>query len=232
MFYIRSLCFFFFFFKQKTAYEMRISDWSSDVCSSDLDALRFIEFATDFAKSQGMDTEKLEVLYRDARQFIAGKKPNQMDTAELLTVKGLIRKGEAITGARFAGLPDENIHFQNLPFYDRGKYSKELDFEDDIVATMELLQAIKPQQIFAAGDFADPHGTHKVCFDIIYQAMTRLRKTEAWTKDCWLWLYRGAWHEFEIHEIEMAVPLSPKEVLRKRHAIFKRSEEHTSELQS
>src|SRR3546814_20860491 len=131
MFYIRSLCFFFFFFKQKTAYEMRISDWSSDVCSSDLDALRFIEFATDFAKSQGMDTEKLEVLYRDARQFIAGKKPNQMDTAELLTVKGLIRKGEAITGARFAGLPDENIHFQNLPFYDRGKYSKELDFEDD-----------------------------------------------------------------------------------------------------
>src|SRR5690606_10458148 len=187
----------------------------------DDDALRFIEFATDFAKSQGIDTQKLEVLYRDARQFIAGKKPNQIDTAELLTVKGLIRKGEAIAGARFAGLPDENIHFQNLPFYDRGKYSKDLNFEDDIVATMELLQRIKPHQIFAAGDFADPHGTHKVCFDIIHQAMTRLRKTEAWTKDCWLWLYRGAWHEFEIHEIEMAVPLSPNEVLRKRHAIFK-----------
>ncbi|MFB2118154.1 glucosamine-6-phosphate deaminase [Parapedobacter sp. 2B3] len=187
----------------------------------DDDALRFIEFATDFAKSQGIDTQKLEVLYRDARQFIAGKKPNQMDTTELLTVKGLIRKGEAIAGARFAGLPDENIHFQNLPFYDRGKYSKTLDFEDDITATMELLQQIKPHQIFAAGDFADPHGTHKVCFDIIHQAMTRLRKTEAWTRDCWLWLYRGAWHEFEIHEIEMAVPLSPNEVLRKRHAIFK-----------
>ncbi len=187
----------------------------------DDDALRFIEFATDFAKSQGIDTQKLEALYRETRQFIADKRPNQIDTAELLTVKGLIRKGEAIAGARFAGLPDENIHFQNLPFYDRGKYSKELDFEDDIVATMELLQRIKPHQIFAAGDFADPHGTHKVCFDIIHQAMTRLRKTEAWTKDCWLWLYRGAWHEFEIHEIEMAVPLSPQEVLRKRHAIFK-----------
>ena len=187
----------------------------------DDDALRYIEFAADFAKSQGIDIQKLEVLYRDARQFIADKKPNQMDTAELLTVKGLIRKGEAIAGARFAGLPDENIHFQNLPFYDRGKYSKALDFEDDIVATMELLQQIKPHQVFAAGDFADPHGTHKVCFDIIHAAMTRLRKTEAWTKDCWLWLYRGAWHEFEIHEIEMAVPLSPQEVLRKRHAIFK-----------
>src|SRR3546814_20322618 len=86
---------------------------------------------------------------------------------------------------------------------------------------MELLQAIKPQQIFAAGDFADPHGTHKVCFDIIYQAMTRLRKTEAWTKDCWLWPYRGAWHKFAIHEHEMEVPHSPKEDLSKRHAIFK-----------
>lgn len=187
----------------------------------DDDALRFIEFASDFAKSQGIDTQKLDALYSDARRFISGKKPNQMDTQELLTVKGLIRKGEAIAGARFAGLPDGNIHFQNLPFYDRGKHGKVTDFEDDIQQTMTLLQQIKPHQIFAAGDFADPHGTHKICFDIIAESMRRLRKTEAWTKDCWIWLYRGAWHEFEIHEIEMAVPLSPKEVLRKRHAIFK-----------
>lgn len=187
----------------------------------DDDALRFIEFATDFVKSQGIDTQKLETLYDDARRFIADKKPNQIDPQELLTVKGLIRKGEAIAGARFAGLPDARIHFQNLPFYDRGKYTKTPDYEDDIQQTMALLQEVQPHQIFAAGDFADPHGTHKVCFDIIYQAMLRLRKTEAWTKDCWLWLYRGAWHEFEIHEIEMAVPLSPQEVLRKRYAIFK-----------
>ncbi|WP_257658574.1 glucosamine-6-phosphate deaminase [Parapedobacter lycopersici] len=187
----------------------------------DDEALRFIEFATDFAKSQGIDTQKLDTLYKDARKFIAGKKPNQMDTRELLTVKGLIRKGEAIAGARFAGLPDTNIHFQNLPFYDRGKHRKTLKYEDDVQQTMVLLQQIKPHQIFAAGDFADPHGTHKICFDIVSEAMRRLRKTDAWTKDCWIWLYRGAWHEFEIHEIEMAVPLSPKEVLRKRHAIFK-----------
>lgn len=187
----------------------------------DDDALRFIEFATDFAKSQGIDTQKLDTLYNEARQFIANKKPNQIDTRELLTVKGLIRKGEAIAGARFAGLPDANIHFQSLPFYDRGKHSKNQDYEADIQQTMILLQQIMPHQIFAAGDFADPHGTHKVCFDIISEAMRRLRETESWTKDCWIWLYRGAWHEFEIHEIEMAVPLSPKEVLRKRHAIFK-----------
>ncbi len=187
----------------------------------DDDALRFIEFATDFVKSQGVDTQKLEKVYDDARKFISKKKPNQIDTEELLIVKGLIRKGEAIAGARYAGLPDEHIHFLNLPFYDRGKYEKVAEYEDDIVQTMELLQRVKPHQIFAAGDFADPHGTHKVCFDIIHQALLRLAETESWTKDCWLWLYRGAWHEFEIHEIEMAVPLSPKEVMRKRLAIFK-----------
>ncbi len=187
----------------------------------DDDALRFIEFATDFARSQGMDTENLSALYEKAKASIVKKKPNQVDISELLTVKGLIRKGEAIAGARFAGLPDEHIHFQNLPFYDKAKYGKVTDFEEDVQQTMALLQQVKPHQIFAAGDFADPHGTHKVCFNIIHEAMVRLRKTEAWTKDCWLWLYRGAWHEFEIHEIEMAVPLSPQEVLKKRHAIFK-----------
>lgn len=187
----------------------------------DDDALRYIEFASDFVKSQGLDASALDSLYQKARSFIEVKKPNQVDIDELLTIKGLIRKGEATAGARFAGLPDEHIHFLNLPFYDRGKYAKVVDFEDDVVKTMELLQQIKPHQVFAAGDFADPHGTHQVCFNILHEAMVRLRATEAWALDCWLWLYRGAWHEFEIHEIEMAVPLSPQEVLRKRHAIFK-----------
>jgi len=185
------------------------------------DTLRFIEFARDFSKSMNLDTQVLDKVYSDTRDFLSKKKPNQADIDEILTVNALIRKGEAIAGARFAGLPDENIHFQNLPFYDRAKYSKNVSTEDDVIQTMELLQKIKPHQIFTAGDFADPHGTHKVCFDILKEAITRLRKTEEWTKDCWLWLYRGAWHEFEIHEIEMAVPLSPAEVIRKRHAIFK-----------
>ncbi|MFB5945432.1 glucosamine-6-phosphate deaminase [Albibacterium profundi] len=185
------------------------------------DTLRFIEFARDFSKAMNLDTETLDKVYNDTREFLDRKKPNQADIDEILTVNGLIRKGEAIAGARFAGLPDKNIHFQNLPFYDRAKYAKNVSTEDDIIQTMKLLEEIKPHQIFAAGDFADPHGTHKVCFDILKEAITRLRETEEWTKDCWLWLYRGAWHEFEIHEIEMAVPLSPAEVIRKRHAIFK-----------
>ncbi|WP_276360245.1 glucosamine-6-phosphate deaminase [Daejeonella sp. H1SJ63] len=186
----------------------------------DDDALRFAEFARDFGKSINLDTSKLDDLYVSMRKFIETKQPNQADTPEIRTLKGLIRKGEAISGARFAGLPDENIHFMNLPFYDRGKTQKNPVSEDDVRITMELLSKVKPHQIFAAGDFADPHGTHKVCFDIVITALKRL-KGEAWVDDCWLWLYRGAWHEFETHEIQMAVPLSPQEVERKRFAIFK-----------
>ena len=185
------------------------------------DTLRFIEFARDLNRSLNLDTQGLEKVYTDTRKFLETKKPNQADINEILIVNALIRKGEALAGARFAGLPDENIHFQNLPFYDRGKYSKEVSYEDDIVQTMELLNKVKPHQVFAAGDFADPHGTHKICFNIIKEALIRLRETESWVEDCWVWLYRGAWHEFEIHEIEMAVPLSPTEVIRKRRAIFK-----------
>jgi glucosamine-6-phosphate deaminase len=186
----------------------------------DDDALRFVEFARDFSKSIHLDTNKLDDLYVSMRKFLENKQPNQADTPEIQTLKGLIRKGEAISGARFAGLKDDHIHFMALPFYDRGKTSRSPVAEDDILITMELLDRIKPHQVFAAGDFADPHGTHKVCFDIIIEALKRLKDRE-WTKDCWLWLYRGAWHEFETHEIQMAVPLSPQEVIRKRLAIFK-----------
>ena len=187
----------------------------------DDDALRFMEFTIDFMKSMSENAAPLQDMYDNMRNFITKKLPNQTDPEEIRTVKKLIRKGEAIAGARFAGLADERIHFMDLPFYDRGKFNKVVSFEDDIIQTMELLQQVKPHQIFAAGDFADPHGTHKVCFNIIVEAMVRLRKTERWTDDCWLWMYRGAWHEFEMHEIEMAVPLSPQEVERKKLAIFK-----------
>jgi glucosamine-6-phosphate deaminase len=187
----------------------------------DDDVLRFMEFNIDFAESRAEGASDLRATYNEMRDFISQKLPNQTDPEEIRTVKKLIRKGEAIAGARFAGLTDDRIHFQDLPFYDRGKFQKNVSYEDDIIQTMELLQQVKPHQIFAAGDFADPHGTHKVCFNIIVEAMIRLRATESWTEDCWLWMYRGAWHEFETHEIEMAVPLSPQEVERKRLAIFK-----------
>ncbi|WP_454804016.1 glucosamine-6-phosphate deaminase [Mucilaginibacter phyllosphaerae] len=187
----------------------------------DDDVLRYMEFAIDFKGSVGEDTGKLQGIYEDMRKFISAKLPNQIDTQEIRDVKGFIRKTEAISGARYAGLPDSNIHFQALPFYETGKTKKNTVGEEDILLTMELLQKIKPHQVFAAGDFADPNGTHIVCFNIIIAALSRLKETEEWVNDCWMWLYRGAWQEFPTHEIEMAVPLSPAEVLRKRNAIFK-----------
>ncbi|MCR8557186.1 glucosamine-6-phosphate deaminase [Mucilaginibacter sp. BJC16-A38] len=187
----------------------------------DDDVLRYVEFAIDFNKSIGEDNHHIKSIYNEMRRFIGQKQPNQIDTSEIRAVKGFIRKTEAISGARYAGLNDDHIHFMALPFYETGKTQKNAVGAEDIRLTMELLQQIKPQQIFAAGDFADPHGTHLVCFNIIIAALQELQKTEEWVKDCWLWMYRGAWHEFEIFEIEMAIPLSPYEVLRKRNAIFK-----------
>ncbi|MFB9862529.1 glucosamine-6-phosphate deaminase [Rufibacter immobilis] len=188
----------------------------------DDDVLRYMEFAIDFSKSVGQDGKQLTAIYEDMRSFIEQKKPNQVDTPEIQNVKAFIRKSEAIAGARYAGLEDDHIHFQALPFYESGKTKKNPVSDVDIEMTMTLLQSIKPHQVFAAGDFEDPHGTHIVCFNIIVEALRRLRANgETWVEDCWLWMYRGAWHEFETHEIEMAVPLSPQEVQRKKMAIFK-----------
>ena len=188
----------------------------------DDDVLRYMEFTIDFNESIGEDASRLRSIYDDMREFMAAKQPNQMDTPEVRDVKGFIRKSEAISGARYAGLPYDHIHFMALPFYETGKIQKNTVGEANILLTIELLQKIKPHQVFAAGDFADPHGTHVVCFNIILAALNRLKDAgESWVNDCWLWMYRGAWHEFATHEIEMAVPLSPQEVMRKRNAIFK-----------
>jgi len=187
----------------------------------DDDVLRYMEFAADFNQSIGADASKLRSIYGGMRTFIGQKQPNQVDTPEIRNVKGFIRKSEAVSGARYAGLQDDHIHFMALPFYETGKTQKESVSEKDVQLTIDLLQQIKPNQIFAAGDFADPHGTHVVCFNVIIAALRRLNGENEWVNDCWLWLYRGAWHEFATYEIEMAVPLSPQEVIRKRNAIFK-----------
>lgn len=188
----------------------------------DDDAIRYLEFALGLASSHSDDYQKLLATYEDLKTFINNKTPNQPDPEELRKIKGLIRKGEATAGARYCGLFDDHIHFMEMPFYEKRKSSRRNEIaEDDVKVTMALLQKIKPHQIFAAGDFADPHGTHKICFEAVKRALETLRKTEKWAQECWVWLYRGAWHEWETHEIEMAVPLSPQELERKKNAIFK-----------
>lgn len=147
------------------------------------------------------------------------KKNIEFDQPAERIVKGLIRRGEARAGARFCGIDDDQIHFLDMPFYETGRSRKNPIGEKDIAIVAELIKEIKPHQVYAAGDLADPHGTHRVCLDAIFAAFESL-KDQAWIKDCWLWLYRGAWHEWSVNEIEMAVPLSPEELKKKRQAIF------------
>lgn len=194
---------------------------SGNIAVHDHDALRFIEFVKEFSEKEGINPEGPEVVKKFEKiiKSLKNKKENQVDIAEVRTIKGVIRRGEARAGARFCGLNDDHIHFLDMPFYETGRNRKKPLGEEDVQIIMDLLEEIKPHQVYAAGDLADPHGTHRVCLDAIFESMKRLQE-EKWMKDCWLWLYRGAWHEWAIDEIEMAVPLSPEELLKKRKAIF------------
>ena len=142
-------------------------------------------------------------------------------------IKGLIRRGEAKAASRYVGINDSRCHFQDLPFYETGLVKKRPLGEEDIRITAELLQKVIPHQIYAAGDLSDPHGTHRVCLEAVFQAFDSL-KGEPWTKDCWIWLDRGAWQECDIDDIEMAVPISPEQLLLKRKAIFKHQSQKDS----
>jgi glucosamine-6-phosphate deaminase len=193
---------------------------SGNIAVHDHDARRFIEFLQEFsAGDEHAVPAETQALYTRMSDFLDAKGTGEADIAEVRKVKGLIRRGEARAAARFCGLPDSHIHFMDLPFYETGTPRKNPLGPEDIRITAELIRSIKPHQIYAAGDLADPHGTHRVCIDAVFGAL-ELLKGEAWVKDCWLWLYRGAWHEWNIHEIEMAVPLSPAELRKKRQAVF------------
>lgn len=192
---------------------------SGNIAVHDYDALRFVEFMKEYNGGAELLTDPALKSLTKAEKFLRNKQAHQVDLPEVRKIKGLIRRGEARAGARFCGLKDNRIHFLDMPFYETGKTrKKELD-QADVNIISELIKKIKPHQVYAAGDLADPHGTHRVCLDAIFGAFEDL-KTEKWMKDCWLWLYRGAWHEWGIDEIEMAVPLSPTELEKKRKAIF------------
>jgi glucosamine-6-phosphate deaminase len=194
---------------------------SGNIAVTDEFVTRFLDFAVGFENMFEMDHSKSRAILEEATAFIAQKKSSEKDTEDIRAIKGLIRRCEAKATCKYVGLKDEQIHFQNLPFYETGTIEKNPMGEADILQTMELLEKIKPHQIFCAGDFADPHGTHKVCFDVVITALQRLKATGSeWLKDCWLWLYKGAWQEWDITEIEMAIPMSPEQVIKKRNGIF------------
>ncbi|MFH6958128.1 glucosamine-6-phosphate deaminase [Flavobacterium aquidurense] len=187
---------------------------SGNIAVTDDEALKFAEVANDFA---GENDTKIN--FKAIIEFLNTKSENQIDSLEVRKLKGLIRRRESYAATRYIGLNDENTHFLDLPFYETGQVKKNPLGAEDIAIVKDIIAKIKPHQVFAAGDLADPHGTHEVCLNAIFAAMKEL-KPEKYMDDCWLWLYRGAWHEWDIHEIDMAVPLSPSEVLLKRHAIL------------
>ena len=194
---------------------------SGNIAVTDEFVTRFIDFTVGFEDMFGIDNHKSQGILTAAREYINQKKKDQTDTKEIRSIKGLIRRCEAKATCRYIGLPEDRCHFMDLPFYETGTIDKKPKSEEDIKITMALLQKLKPHQVYCAGDLADPHGTHKVCLEVIFESLSRLKDSgEPWINDCWVWLYKGAWQEWDISEIEMAIPMSPDQVMKKRFGIF------------
>ena len=203
---------------------------SGNIAVGDEEVTRFMHFVNGFNQLFIDNSEEtIKKMYADIKTFLANKKAGDIDTPEVRTIKGLIRRGEARTASTFNGIPLDHVHFLDLPFYESGKIEKLPMGERDVNIVRDLILEVKPQQIFVAGDLADPHGTHRKCTDAVLAALDLEKEANAaWLKDCRVWMYRGAWAEWEIENIEMCVPMSPEELRAKRNSILK----HSSQMES
>lgn len=192
---------------------------SGNIAVFDHDVIRFLDFLRDSSKIYGWNNNAEEI-YARVQEELANKRPGEPDPADVREIKAAIRRGEAKAACRYLGIPESRVHFLELPFYETGGVKKKPLSAEDIDIVRNLIEEVQPHQIFAAGDLSDPHGTHRVCFQAILGALDQLKDKE-WMKDCYVWLYRGAWQEWDVAEAEMAVPLSPEEVEIKREAIFR-----------
>ena len=202
---------------------------SGNIAVFDEDVVRYADFYNELSDNYGMNSEESKEFYTKVKDSIYNKKPGDVDIPEVRKIKALIRKAESKDAVRNVGISDEKAYFLDMPFYETGLVKKSPLGKEDIDIVVEVLRKVKPHQVYAAGDLSDPHGTHRVCLDAIFKAM-EIVKNEDWAKDCWLWLYRGAWQEWDVNEIEMAVPISPDELKRKRKAIFKHQSQKDSAL--
>lgn len=191
---------------------------SGNVAVFDHDALRYANFVADFNQMFGIESERTSEIEQKVYEFLGRKRPSDVDSAEVLAIKGLVRKTEAMAAAKAIGVDEHALHFLDLPFYQTGRATKNRLGEEDVRIVEELLRRLEPAQIYVAGDLADPHGTHRVCAEAIFAAAERCFATGQTME---VWLYRGAWQEYEPHQIERAVPLSPDDLERKKAAIFR-----------
>ncbi|MDI9358370.1 MAG: glucosamine-6-phosphate deaminase [Phycisphaerales bacterium] len=210
---------------QDQGHEVHIAyQTSGNIAVHDDFVQRFLDFVEGFEKlciADKLGNNLLLNNVKNIRGFINNKDKQSADELILRQVKGLIRRCEAIATCRFVGIPESRIHFQNLPFYETGQIKKKEISIEDIQMTVDLLNTIKPHQIYCAGDLLDPHGTHKKCLQVVQNSVIQLKNNQTnWLQDCYVWLYRGAWEEWAIEEIEMAIPMSPDQVIKKRHGIF------------
>ena len=203
---------------------------SGNIAVGDEEVIRFLHFINGFNQIfNNSEDQIINEKYTEIRNYLKDKKDGDMDTRDILTIKGLIRRGEARTACTYNNIPLDHCHFLDLPFYETGKIQKNPISEADVEIVRNLLREVKPHQIFVAGDLADPHGTHRVCTDAVFAAIDLEKEESAkWLKDCRIWMYRGAWAEWEIENIEMAVPISPEELRAKRNSILK----HQSQMES
>jgi len=185
----------------------------------DHDVARYADFVAEFNRIFGLTPRETATIEKHIDQFLRQKKPGDVDTREVQAVKALIRKAEALDAARYTGVPKTRVHFLEMPFYDTGMVEKRPLEAKDIACVRKLLKKVKPEIVFAAGDLSDPHGTHRLCLDAARQALDAY--VAAGGAPPQLWLYRGAWEEWPADRIDMAVPLSPDELRRKRFAIFR-----------
>ena len=193
---------------------------SGNIAVFDSDAIRYADFATEFNHLFDIDQHHTVELERHVEAFLKNKQPGQIDSDQVMKIKTLIRQGEARAAARYCGVELNRVYFLDMPFYQTGRIRKKSLGEADITVIVELIERVQPHHLYAAGDLSDPHGTHRTCLDAIFKAIERVKCSD-WYSHCTLWLYRGAWQEWEPDQIDMAVPISPQELLRKRTAIFK-----------
>ena len=203
---------------------------SGNIAVGDEEVVRFMHFINGFNQIFGNEQDEvIKFKYKEIKNFLKGKKEGDIDTQDVRTIKGLIRRGEARTACTFNQIPLDHVHFLDLPFYESGKIEKLPMSEADVNIVRDLITKVKPHQIYVAGDLADPHGTHRKCTDAVLAALDLEKEAKAeWLKDCRVWMYRGAWAEWEIENIEMCVPISPEELRAKRNSILK----HQSQMES
>ncbi len=191
---------------------------SGNIAVFDHDALRIADLVTEYNRQFGIDEEKSRQVEDEVAKSLENKEPGSPDIDAVRRIKSLIRRGEAKAGALKVGCQEKHLHFLDLPFYQTGAVTKNPVGEEDSRIIRELIDTVNPHQIYVAGDLSDPHGTHRVCAEVIFAALVQMKEEGLATPE--VLLYRGAWQEYDLHEIEIAVPLSPRDMDLKRKAIF------------